>query len=116
MIPSKIQKYIRSLVIPTSFLWAAFYLSTGVFSIACSFIGVRRGRIFFHEWTGMIIILVSGALLGFTPEEEFLVLLPLAVSLILIITRLGYPLLWDGAYLNGVEFEVHKKSGIRGQG
>jgi hypothetical protein len=70
-----------------------------------------RQRIVQHEWLGIILILGLGALFGLNPLKEFLVLLPLAVSFLLVLTRLAYRSSWDGDIVNEIKLREDAKGG-----
>lgn len=112
MIPSEIQNLFGNMRLPAFVVWAAFNVSAGVFSIACGLLAARRRRIFLHEPIGTVLILAAGALLGTAPQDEFLVLLPLSVSLMLLIARLSYRSSWDGTSTHGAESNMDEKSVI----
>lgn len=112
-IPSGIHMFFRKMNIPNAFFWAAFCLNIGAFSISSVCLGMKRNRVFRHEWIGMVFIFGFGAFLGFTPQEEFLVFLPLAVSFLLIMTRFIYPSSWDISSLDGESFGVDKEDWTR---
>jgi hypothetical protein len=113
MIPSRIYTAFSEINLPDPLLWILVCLSTGVFSIAVTCLGIRRNRAFSHEWIGIFLSLGFGAFLGFAPQEEFLVLLPLTVSVLLIITRVAYPSSWDGTSMTGANFEVNERGDNR---
>jgi hypothetical protein len=113
MLPSGICTVLSKMNVPSGFFWSAFGLSAGAFTISSVCLGMKRNSIFRHEWVGMIFILGFGAFLGFTPQEEFLVLLPLAVSFLLIMTRLFYPSSWDVSSVSGETLGVDEKGRAR---
>jgi hypothetical protein len=70
-----------------------------------------RQRIFQHERLRIILILGLGALFGLNLLKEFLVLLPLVVSFLLVLTRLAYLSSWDGDIVNEIKLRRMQKAG-----
>jgi hypothetical protein len=106
VIPVQIRESFGKLDVPHYLVWALFCLSASVFTFSAVCIGMKRKRAFWHEWTGMALLLGIGAIVQVTPFEECLVLLPMSTSIILTITHLWHHSSSKAPFLEAIpEFE-----------
>ncbi|KAE9374907.1 hypothetical protein N431DRAFT_465132 [Stipitochalara longipes BDJ] len=102
IIPVQIRESFGELDMPHYLVWALFCLSAGIFTFSAVCIGIKRKRVFWHEWSGMILLLGIGAFAQVTPFEESLVILPMSTSIILTITHLWYHSSTKALFLEGI--------------